>query len=123
MINKYAEIQYRIILYNACKGVLRVKQATTSSMGKPSLLLSPLGMGSTLDLRRQYPRISSYTNNNAPNTTTKTKITPSMSESTQYVPDRTNDTTNSNNKSELSDFARRHILRSSTLGAGLGGTL
>ena len=28
MINKYAEIQDRILLYNACKGILRVKQAT-----------------------------------------------------------------------------------------------
>ena len=28
MINKYAEIQNRALLYNACKGILRVKQAS-----------------------------------------------------------------------------------------------
>ena len=27
MINKYAEIQDRILIYNACRGILRVKQA------------------------------------------------------------------------------------------------
>ena len=27
MINKYAEIRDRLALYNACKGVLRIKQA------------------------------------------------------------------------------------------------
>lgn len=33
MINKYAEIKDRLVLYNACKGVLRVKQAMIANTG------------------------------------------------------------------------------------------
>ena len=32
MINKYAEIRDRLVLYNACKGVLRVKMAAADGM-------------------------------------------------------------------------------------------
>lgn len=34
MINKYAEIRDRLALYNACKGVLRVKMATGNPINK-----------------------------------------------------------------------------------------
>ena len=35
MINKYAEINNRILLYNACKGILRVKTAYTEKRAFP----------------------------------------------------------------------------------------
>ena len=35
MINKYAEINDRILLYNACKGILRVKTAEDAPIAEP----------------------------------------------------------------------------------------
>lgn len=43
MIDKYAEIQNRIILYNACKGILRVKQAQMQKEAWINIATSALG--------------------------------------------------------------------------------
>ena len=45
MINKYAEIQDRILLYNACKGVLRVKIAAGMPGGAVSSMNANAGTG------------------------------------------------------------------------------
>lgn len=101
---------------------LMIKEATIPARSRVSLLLAPLGGGSTLDLRRSSPWGRSYTNNESPNTTTTTKATPSMPDITQYVQDSANDNAGKN-KSALQELAKRHLSRISdpAFGATLGG--